>query len=420
MTQPTSDKNDNLDYEKEIRSIYRERNSRFFSPIGKDKTAKTFGWSGLTVILILSLLAGFTGAILVMTTWQSSLQLSLTDKPVRPAAVSLSPEFNQQTVDYFSKSVVAIFVAREVKANAGMIDRVYLWSESLGQGLVLSSDGWVVTTQAVVSNAAKDLVVSTDDGVVHGVEAIVVDSVAPLTYLKIKADNLTATAFANATSLTLGQTVLAIGKNNQSTTPSFYTRRLSNLTVKTAANRSDLVVSSEILPDRYLLDQAVPQGMAGMPISNTRGEVLGLLSKWEGEWRSVVPIGSIASIIDGLFADKQVKRASLGVFYSQASWLKAFTPADFKLAEGAILLASSKSPAVAAKSPAALAGFKEGDVILAVDNQRLDRISLSAAIQQYRPDNKIEFTVNRDGKTIKLTAQLGAQVSKNLITASVE
>ncbi len=420
MTQTNHEPNDNLDYEKEIRSIYRERNSRFFSPDKQVKGGKTFGWSWVTVILVLSLLGGFTGAILVTVTWQSSLPLPLTDKPVRPAAVNLSPEFNQQTVDYFSKSVVSIFASREVKANAGLIDRAYLWSDSLGQGLVLSSDGWVVTTQAVVSNANKDLVVSTDDGVVHGVEAIVLDPVAPLTYLKIKADNLTATAFANAGGLTLGQTVLAIGKNSQSTTPSFYTRRLSNLVVKSAVSRGDLVTSSESLPDRYLLDQSVPQGMPGMPVSNARGEVLGLLTKWEGEWRGVVPVDSVASVIDGLFSTKQVRRASLGVSYSQAAWLKAFIPENFKLAEGAVLLSGAKLPAVQAKSPAAQAGFKEGDVILTVDNQRLDRISLSAALQQYRPGNKIEFTVNRDGKTIKLTAELGEQVSKNLIISPVE
>jgi len=405
--------NQDLDYEKEIRDIYRERNSRHFNTPADEKAARrSLGWGGLAVMLIISLLAGFAGAVVVMLTLQSKLTLPVIYTTSRMVTTSTS-DWNQDNLTKFGQATVAIFTQRTPGKAATLLDQAYLSQEALGQGLVLSSDGWIVTAQTVVGDGQKPLVVAAADGYVHNVTAIILDPVAPLAYLKIKADNLAATAFVRTGDLAPGQMVLAAGRIVQSTQPSFYTRRLSSLSSRGISSRPDLVVSSESLPDRYLLDQSVPFGQVGMPVANTRGEVLGLLSSWNNQLISVIPLDSVGTVIDGLFANQQVSRPTLGVSYVQSFWLKPYLTQDVVLGEGALLLATGKNPAVNSKGPAA--SLKENDLIVALDGQRFNGRSLSAMLQQYRPGAKVEFTISRGGQVSKLTITLGEQVAKNVV-----
>ncbi len=390
------------EYEKEIRALYRERNEKAFtkSPQPGHSGHK---WIDFISLLILIAVVGLAASVAVYY-WLL---------PVSPSAISqrsvhttiAQPELSDDFVKQLTGATATVFALRQVKAGAALVDQSYLTNEALGQALVLSSDGWLVTTQLVVGEASGDYVVVPADGKVYPVEIVALDPVAPLTYLKIAARNLTATPFALTTDVAINDPVVVISNESQGVDRSWYLRYLANLSSRTAfTNRADLVVASESLPDRYLLDQALPSSGKGAPVINLQGKVVGLVADYGGQLRGVVPLVNMTAVIDKLFSEQKTVRPVLGVNYLQASWL---ITADSQVGNGAILATQARRPAVIANSAADKAGLKEGDRIIALDNERLTNLSLSAALQRFRPGSPVEIIIERSGKEEKINVTLG-------------
>lgn len=403
-----------MEYEKEIRDLYRERNAKQFSvPIGK--IHKPRGWHfELLIAVVLSAIVSSLTSVSLVSLLQPVVPIAKYERPI--TSVSYTPEINEDLKRHLAPAVVSIFSSHAQAASA--IDQIYLTREALGQGLVLSSDGWIVTTQAVVFDAKRSYQVAAADGSTHVVQKIVIDPAVPVTYLKIEASNLNATAFAEFNSLAIGQPVVVGTFSTQSVNPAIYLRRLVHLSARVINSRADLVASADVVPDRYLLDQALPAGTLGAPVANLRGEIIGLVGEYTGEARAIIPLDSLNSVIDMLFSKNEVHRASLGLSYLQSEWTELFFPADDKLGQGATVMSSAKRVALPAKGPAALAGFREGDRIISIGSDRLGLRSLSALLQQYRPGDRLEFLVARQGKEIKLPVTLGDAASKGVLLVS--
>jgi S1-C subfamily serine protease len=418
MTQHSSNKippiPPEMEYEKEIRELYRERNAKQFStPTGK--LHKPRGWHfELLIAVILAAIVSTLASVSLISFLQPIVSVTKYEKS--PTSVSYTPEISEELKHSLAPAVVSIFVSHPT--SVAPIDKLYLTREALGQGLVLSSDGWIVTTQAVVSDAKRSYQIASADGAMHPVQMIVIDPAVPVTYLKIEASNLSATAFAEFNSLAIGQPVVIGAFSTQSVNPAIYLRRLTHLSARIINSRADVVASSDVIPDRYLFDQPLPAGTLGAPVANLRGEIIGLVGEYGGEARVIIPLDSLNSIIDMLFAKNEVHRASLGLSYLQSEWTELFLPADDKLGQGATITSSAKRVALSAKGAAALAGFKEGDRIISIGSDRLGVRSLSSLLQQYRPGDRLEFLVERQGKEIKLLVTLGNAASKGISLVS--
>ncbi|MDZ4229820.1 MAG: S1C family serine protease, partial [Candidatus Veblenbacteria bacterium] len=326
----------------------------------------------------------------------------------------LSSEFMVQ----FEGVVATVYASRATKSTAP-VEQSYLAAEALGQALVLSSDGWFVTTQAVVPEARAGYVVVLPDGRAYTVEAVALDPVAPLVYLKAAVRNLTATPFAAPEELAPNVPVAAVTVDGQGTARSWYLGYLANIEARTpVASRADLAVGSETLPDRYLLDRVLPAGSRGAPVVTLGGKVVGLVGDYGGSLRAVVPLGNLAGVIETLFANQPVRRSLLGVTYVQSTWL-SLPAGEEQAATGALLVPGARRAAVVAKSPAAQAGLREGDSIVAVDGRRLNGASLSLVLQRYRAGGTLELTVRRDGAERAVAITLG-EVLGGYYTASAE
>ena len=107
---------------------------------------------------------------------------------------------------------------------------------------------------------------------------------------------------------------------------------------------------------------------------------------------------------DALFAEQAARRPLIGLTYVQSTWL--LTPSS-PGAAGAVLTSAARRAAVVSNSPAAKAGLKEGDSIVAIDNEPLNYLSLSFMLQRYRPGATVELTVERAGKEQKVKVTLG-------------
>lgn len=395
------------EFEKEIRELYHERNSRGFSaPAPKQR----FRWD-MVALLLFSVISSGAMSVITVSLLQPSLgSLPPVERSVRRTTDSAAQALDEDATNRLSGSVVSVFVRRT--AAEGMLESAYLAQDSLGQGLVLSSDGWLVTTQAVVPDARRAYIVATADGVMHEVTGVVVDPVVPLTYLKVSARNLSATAFVPRENLTLGQRLVVPAIDTQSSSRSFYQVSLVNSSARVpAAARADLAVSSETLPDRYLIDRSLSDALLGAPVATSQGEVIGLLATYGNEVRAVVPLDTLANIIDSLFTSQEVQRPVLGVTYVQHNWLTPFS-ADEYGADGATLIGSSRRQAVVPKGPAEAAGLKDGDEIVAIAGERLVSRSLSSVIQQYRAGAPLDLDIVRGGKSLTVSVTLGAVSAK--------
>ncbi len=401
--QPTEPTLPQLTHEREIRELYRERNDRSFVV---PKHHARYRWVGeLLLITVLAVIVSGAVSVSVTSFLQPFASLPQVARQPRQAATQ-AVEPRSEVAGRLSQATAVLFSARTAKVGTAVLDQAYLIGEAIGQALVLSSDGWLVTTQAVVPDTKRAYLAATGDGSLHAVTQVVLDPVAPLAYLKVEAQNLAATAFADYGSLAAGQPVIATPQLSQGGSRSTFVRRLVTLEALLPASRAELVTTSEELPDRFLLDDALPRAALGAPVANLQGEVVGLLAGVGEQARAVVPLDSLATVIDGLFSASTVRRPILGVSYAATLALNQFLPEARALRQGALLVAGRR-PAVVPGSPAAAAKLQEGDVVLQVQADRVGPRSLSALVAQYRPGTKLELKVWRQGKERNVTVTLG-------------
>lgn len=377
------------EFDKEVRELYRERNAR---PTGTSKGQPVkmhWLWAGLAVVLVSAAISA------IVVSWLSPVAplAGLIQTTKIPTPVNASEEVMSQ----LQAAQVNIFLQKP--NQAGLAEHIYLPSEALGQGIALSRDGWILTTQAVVTSETGHYAVATQDGV-HNVERIVLDSALPFAYVKISADNLPVLAFADMSNLATGQTVLLANSNLG--VKGVLIRHLTTLGGRLVQTRSDVVLNSDIIPDRYGLDHALPRGSGGAPVVNSRGELIGLAAA-DG---TVIPIAAVDKILDVLFTKREIHRPILGVNYIQANWFAEFTSTtDSK--EGAVVT-SIRSSATAARS----AGIKEGDIIMRVNGEQVRARSLSQLLGQYSPGAIINLTIVRQKKEISVQVKLGEVITK--------
>jgi len=391
------------DFDKEVRELYQERNTRSAKNIVKGFSWVKIWWVKLIAGIIGVCLVSIVSVMATISWWQPQSSTNPIERIVRTIGISAEP--GGDIIDRVNNATVTIFLAKGVNEKS-LLDQSYLARESLGQGIILSSDGWLVTTQAVVQDPKRLLAVALAGGTVYQVENIIFDPVVPLAYLKINASNLTVLPFIDSNTINSGQGVMAMAAA-QGLSQSVYFRHLANINVPIFSSKSDLVVTTEFLPDRHLLDIALPIKNLGSPIISWKGEVIGLATTYEGELKGVLPLDNVGSVMNSLFSEQRIRRPSLGLTYLQTSWLQLPALVVAKLDKGARVTAGSKRPVVLPKSPAGLAGIVEGDVITSFGGEKVGDRSLSSIMQQYKPGAKVELTLKRQGKDVTLGLTLG-------------
>ncbi len=394
--------------DQELRALYQERNARSSFRTPTTHLAPRRGWYlQLFLLVVVAASVSLLTALSVFNAVPLSLFLPF-ERTLRPAQPAL--ELSEDLQHRLASSVVAMLPA---KAGSGSTGQPYLVQDSVGQGLALSSDGWLVTTQGVVAQTGRTYQVASGSGHLYPSELLLVDPVAPLTFIKTSAVGLTATPFADAVSLVVNQPVAVAVLGTQSADPAFYLRHLAHLSAHLVRSSAEVPVSSETLPDRYLLDSPLPPGSQGAPVTTLRGDVIGLVADYGGELRAVVPLDSLGSVIDRLFADHEVHRSALGITYVQSAWLAPFVTSGVPT-DGALVTAV-RTPAPKTAAPGG--GLQVGDRIVAVAGERVAERSLSSLLQQYRPGTRLNLSVNRGGNELTVTVTLGELVGKQAASA---
>jgi serine protease Do len=283
---------------------------------------------------------------------------------------------------------------------------------SLGSGVIVNPDGYILTNNHVVEGAS-DVQVTLSDKRTLKAKIIGADPRTDIAVLKIAASNLSTVTLGDSTKAKVGDIVLAIGDP-------FGIGETVTMGIVSATSRRGLSLEGpEGYEDFIQTDASINPGNSGGALVNTRGELIGIntaiISNGGGGNQGIgfaVPVNMARTVMEQILKTGKVSRGYLGVMIQEVTpdIAKAF---NLPGAEGALL------GDVTPDSPGAKAGLQKGDIITALNGQKIsDFRDLRLRISQTAPGTSIKLDVYRNGQKQQMTATLAefpekAQTAEN-------
>jgi len=269
---------------------------------------------------------------------------------------------------------------------------------SQGSGFFISQDGYVVTNNHVVANAAEVQLV-TDSGKTLSAKVIGTDPRTDVALLKVNESGSYPFVQLASGKPRIGDWVLAVGNP-------FGLGGTVTAGIVSAQGRD---IGSGPYDDFLQIDAAVNRGNSGGPTFNQKGEVVGVNTAiYSPSGGNVgiafaIPAATVQSVVEQLKEHGSVARGFIGV-QIQPVTAEVADAIGLKDAKGALIAEAQ------ANGPAAKAGLKRGDTILAVNGEKVaDARELSRKIATFAPGTKTSLTIWRDGKEREVTFEVGRQ-----------
>jgi Do/DeqQ family serine protease len=268
-----------------------------------------------------------------------------------------------------------------------------------GSGVIISSDGYIITNNHVIENAdAVD--VTLNDKRVFTAQVVGRDPSTDIALLKIKGENLPTIKYGNSDDLRLGEWVLAVGN------PFNLTSTVTAGIVSAKGRNLELLEGDYRIESFIQTDAAVNMGNSGGALVNTKGLLVGITSAIltpNGAYAGnsfAIPVSIVKKVVDDLKEFGEVQRAIIGVNIRD---LNADDAEKQNLSEVKGVLITGIVP----DGAAADAGLKENDVIIKFEGAEVNSTSeLQVQVGRHRPGDKATVTVLRKGKELTLPITL--------------
>lgn len=272
-------------------------------------------------------------------------------------------------------------------------------SESLGSGVIIESDGLIVTNNHVIENADEIIVLLSDKREFEGT-VVGTDPKSDLAVIRINATELPTIPWGNSSQLQVGEYVLAIGS------PFGFTQTVT-MGIVSAIGRENIGLTD--YEDFIQTDAAINPGNSGGAMVNIHGELVGIntaIFTRSGGYMGIgfaVPSDMARSIVESLVTTGKVVRGWLGVAIQDVTSSLA---KGFGLSEEKGALVSE----VMAESPADKAGFRRGDVIIRFgENPIEDTNQLRNLVAGTNVGKEVNVRLIRDKEEIDLVVLIEAQ-----------
>ncbi len=260
-----------------------------------------------------------------------------------------------------------------------------------GSGVIISSDGYIITNNHVIDNARK-IEVTLNDNRTFKANLIGADPATDIALLKVEGKDLPVIAFGNSDDLKLGEWVLAVG--NPFNLTSTVTAGIVSAKARSAGQMSG---KDPKIGGFIQTDAAVNPGNSGGALVNAKGELVGINTMIYSQtgnftgYSFAVPVNTAAKVVADIKKYGSVQRAVLGVVGTDiTSELKK--KYELSVTEGVFIVGFAE------RSAAFSAGLDKEDVIIAVDGHKVRSMaSLQELINRHRPGDKVVLTFNRKG-----------------------
>ena len=270
---------------------------------------------------------------------------------------------------------------------------------SCGSGFFITEDGYVLTNYHVISTAHQygyAVSVLTYDGTTYQATIVGVDKDNDIALLKIDATGVTPVTFGDSDSMSVGDTVYAVGNPLGELEFTMTSGMISALdrTITTSDGTDSGI-------NMFQIDAAVNAGNSGGPVYNTSGQVIGIVTaKYSSSGVEglgfAIPVNDAVAIANDLMKNGTVtNRAQLGITLQT---IPDSAAQYYNMPDGAYV------NAVNSGSCAEKAGLKAGDIITAIDDTAVSSgDALRSALRGYSAGESATLTVSRSGETLKLT-----------------
>ncbi len=286
-------------------------------------------------------------------------------------------------------------------------------AQGVGTGIIVSEDGYILTNSHVVDGGeSSSITVDLYDGKEYSGTVLWSDSAIDLAIVKIDANGLTAAEMGDSDDVKIGDYAVAIGNPlglnfERSTTQGIISGLDRTITTTDGSSTSQM-------EGLIQTDASINSGNSGGPLINSKGQVIGIntakASSAEG-LGFAIPISTAIPVIDELKESGTYEKAYMGIEGMNMVYAKQLYEIDSDIEEGIFV------KQIYTNSPAAESGMHEGDIITAVDGDKISTMkSLQTKLFKYRPGDTITLTIerNRTEQKIELTLAASSESSANI------
>ena len=344
----------------------------------------------------------------------------------------VNPGFNQDVVlSYHSsladvkKSVVNIATKTKIKAGNSPMSQMFddpffkqffdfdipqqqeREGSSLGSGVIISEDGYIVTNNHVIENADEIVVTLLEGDKEYKAKVIGTDPKTDLAIIKIDEKNLSAVKFADSSKAMEGDIVFAIGNP-------FGVGGTITQGIISALNKNNIGLNQ--YENFIQTDASINPGNSGGALVDSRGALLGInsaiLSRGGGNngVGFAIPSNMVKEIAEKLITNGKIERGFIGVTISDMSKDQKEL---YESKEGALISSVEKD------MPADKAGIKRGDLITKINGKSIKNANeLKNLIGSMAPGSSVDVEFERDGKSKSTTIKLDAMKSDSATLGS--
>lgn len=370
----------------------------------------TFTRRSLTWLIVLCMIVsggvGFGGAAAANALFGNATPSSAKAGSVKTTGYTLEDATgSNKTVQEITKEARPSVV--EIKTESVSSDswiQQYV-TQGAGSGVIITSDGYIVTNNHVIEGASK-ITVTTSDQQEYDAELVGTDPITDIAVLKIKAEGLTPATYGNSDQLAVGDMAVAIGNPLGELGGTVTAGIISALDRELAIDGKTMTLLQT--------DSSINPGNSGGGLFNGDGQLIGIVvakssgSDVEG-LGFAIPINKAADVAQQILENGYVSgQPSTGMSYTESSGQSSTMDRLFNNGQSTTYVYIAAVDGTNAQK----AGFQKGDMVYAVDGTEITSFNtLSSIVTSHSVGDKLKFTIVRNGQKMDLTLTLEEKTS---------
>lgn len=372
-------------------------------PKSKKKSKRQTFFGYVAVALVAALVGGLSGGYIAT----SQLNIASSKNGEKTGITAQDININLSDNTYFAAAVAEKAQKTVVGITTDVVQQYNTFfgpqtqkSQSMGSGFIIDPDGYIVTNAHVIGDGKyENITVSLIDGSTEVGDVLWYDTTLDLAVVKINKTGLPAVELGDSDTLMVGEPSVAIG--NPMTLD---LERTVTQGIISGLNRSIAFEDGTVIEPLIQTDASINSGNSGGPLFNAKGQVIGIntakMSTAEGLGFSI-PINIAKPIIEQIINDGSFSTVYVGITGVDVETYEKALGVDVAAEYGVVIIETMAS------SPATVSGLEPGDVITAIDGDKITSMSdLKRNLYEYKNDDNVEVTFIRNGNEQKVNMTL--------------